>query len=86
MSKRRANGEGNLRKAFGRALRGPVHRISIDPVTKKERYTMDPNKLYQLAFALQKANLWKSLYESELFEVTLLGDEVGYCCVAGAVR
>ena len=38
---------------------------------------MDPNKLYQLAFALQKANLWKSLYESELFEVTLLGDEVG---------
>lgn len=45
-----------------------------------------PDKLYQLAFALRKAKLWRSLYENELFAVTLSGGEIGYCCVMGSVE
>lgn len=44
---------------------------------------MYPDQLYELAFAFRKTKLWKSLYDSELFAVSLPGGEIGYCSVMG---
>lgn len=44
---------------------------------------MYSEKLYELAFAYRKTKLWKSLYDSELFAVTLENGQIGYCVVMG---
>ena len=42
-----------------------------------------PDRLYELAFALRKAKPWKTLFDSELFALSLPNGETGYCSVMG---
>ena len=44
---------------------------------------MYPDQLYDLALAFRKTKLWKRLYDSELFAVSLSNGQTGYCCVMG---
>jgi hypothetical protein len=44
---------------------------------------MIPVSLYDAAFAYKKAQLWKQLYDSELFAVRFTDGTTGYCCVLG---
>lgn len=44
---------------------------------------MYPDRLYELAFAFRKAKLWKYLYDTELFAVSLPNGEIGYCSIMG---
>ena len=41
--------------------------------------------LYSLAFAVRKTKLWKTLYDNELFAVSMSNGEIGYCSVMGAL-
>lgn len=40
--------------------------------------------LYQLAFQYLKVELWKSLWDNQIFAVKFSDGEIGYCCVMGA--
>lgn len=40
--------------------------------------------LYQLAFQYLNTELWKSLWDNQIFAVKFSDGEVGYCCVMGA--
>ena len=40
--------------------------------------------LYQLAFQYQKSELWKSLWDNQLFAIKFSDGQIGYCCVMGA--
>ena len=44
---------------------------------------MYPDRLYDLALTFRKTKLWKRLYDSELFAVSLSNGQTGYCCVMG---
>jgi len=44
---------------------------------------MFPDRAYSLAFAFRKEKLWKHLYDTELFAVSLPNGEIGYCSVMG---
>ena len=44
---------------------------------------MYSERLYSLAFAVRKTKLWKTLYDNELFAVSLSNGEIGYCSVMG---
>lgn len=44
---------------------------------------MIQDRLYALALDYKKTKLWKKLWDSELFAVTLASGETGYCCVMG---
>ena len=44
---------------------------------------MIPDRLFDLAFQYRKSNLWKKLWDSQLFGVRLSDGEIGYCCVMG---
>lgn len=44
---------------------------------------MYPDRLYDLALDYRKTKLWKALYDSEFFAVTLSNGQIGYCCVMG---
>lgn len=46
---------------------------------------MFSDKLFELAFIYKKTKLWKMLWDSEIFAVSLPNDEIGYCCVMGAM-
>lgn len=46
---------------------------------------MYSERLYSLAFAVRKTKLWKTLYDNELFAVSLSNGEIGYCSVMGAL-
>ncbi len=46
---------------------------------------MYPDQLYDLALAFRKAKLWKRLYDSEIFAVSLSNGEIGYCCIMGCL-
>lgn len=46
---------------------------------------MYPDRLYELAFAFRKAKLWKNLYDTELFAVSLPNGEIGYCSIMGSL-
>lgn len=40
--------------------------------------------LYQLAFQYFNLELWKSLWDDQIFAVKFSDGEIGYCCVMGA--
>ena len=44
---------------------------------------MYPDRLYDLALNYRKTKLWKALYDSEFFAVSLSNGQIGYCCVMG---
>lgn len=44
---------------------------------------MYPDRLYDLALNYRKTKLWKVLYDSEFFAVSLSNGQIGYCCVMG---
>lgn len=44
---------------------------------------MYPDRLYDLALNYRKTKLWKALYDSEFFTVSLSNGQIGYCCVMG---
>lgn len=46
---------------------------------------MYSERLYSLAFAVRKTKLWKTLYDNELFAVSMSNGEIGYCSVMGAL-
>ena len=46
---------------------------------------MFSDKLFELAFIYKKTKLWKMLWDSEIFAVSLPNGEIGYCCVMGAI-
>ncbi len=46
---------------------------------------MYPDQLYDLALAFRNAKLWKRLYDSEIFAVSLSNGEIGYCCIMGCL-
>ena len=39
--------------------------------------------LYQLAFQYFNLELWKSLWDDQIFAVKFSDGEIGYCCVIG---
>ena len=41
-------------------------------------------ELYQLAFEYLDTELWKSLWDNQIFAVKFSDGEIGYCCVMGA--
>lgn len=46
---------------------------------------MNMNELYELAFVVRKEKLWKTLYDNELFAISLSNGEIGYCSVMGSL-
>lgn len=44
---------------------------------------MYPDRLYDLALTFRKMKLWKRLYDSELFAVSLSNGQIAYCCIMG---
>ncbi len=46
---------------------------------------MFSDKLFELAFIYKKTKLWKMLWDSEIFAVSLPNGEIGYCSVMGAI-
>lgn len=44
---------------------------------------MYPDRLYDLALTFRKTKLWKRLYDSELFAVSLSNGQIAYCCIMG---
>ena len=44
---------------------------------------MDTDKLFELAFNYRKTNLWKSLFEDQLFAIELSGGRIGYVSITG---
>jgi len=50
---------------------------------ERQDHTMYPDQLYALAFSFRKTKLWKKMFDSDLFAVSLPNDEIGYCCVMG---
>ena len=46
---------------------------------------MFSDKLFELAFIYKKTKLWKMLWDSEIFAVSLPDGEIGYCSIMGAI-
>ena len=44
---------------------------------------MIPDSLYDAAFVYKKTELWKQLYDRELFAVRFTDCIIGYCCALG---
>ncbi len=46
---------------------------------------MFSDKLFELAFNLQRTKLWKMLWTAKFFAVSLPDGEIGYCSHHGAI-
>lgn len=62
-----------------------VGMVIMNTLLRMERWarTMDQDKLFELAFAYRKTKLWKKLFDTEMFAVSLPDGRIGYCSVMG---